>query len=308
MSQREDFETHRVEGLRVVHRTRVPPERVAQAIALHQESVARARDACLKWGPGSSVSRVLIRSGDGDLDMAVKGITWRGFGGALSDALHGSRARRALAASRRLGTAGLLSPEVLAIAARRRRGVVHESFTLTRFLHGFDPLPVALARLRERTARRRALLRAAGRAVGALHAAGFDHRDLKHSNLLVAADGRIAFLDLEALGRLAPLRWRRRVRALALLESFARDLYAWLPERERLCFLRAWLAAQADLAGREGDLVRAVRRESALRLARRAARPREAERHFPLAPRDVIPCTVADAVQPSGELARGSRT
>lgn len=300
------FAVRRLDDLHVAHATEIPAEVVAQAIALHRESFARGRDACLKWGPGSSVSHVRIRRGSGDLDLAVKWNPWRGFRGALADALHGSRARRALRASARLASAGLLAPEVLAVAERRRLGVVHESFLLTRFLRDADPLPVAMARLRERTARRRALLRALGEAIGTLHAAGLDHRDLKHSNLMVGPDRRIAFLDLEALGRLAPFDWRRRVRALGELESYARDLHGWLPGRERLCFLRAYLRAHPALAADEARLVRAAQREAERRVARWAGRTRSAERHFPLAPRDVNPCTVADAVASPGP-ARASR-
>jgi tRNA A-37 threonylcarbamoyl transferase component Bud32 len=289
------FATWRLDDLHVAHATEIPAE-----------SFARGRDACLKWGPGSSVSHVLIRTGAGDLDLAVKWIPWRGWRGALSDALHGSRARRALAASARLASSGLSAPEVLAVAERRSLGVVRESFLLTRFLRDADPLPVAMARVRERTARRRALLRALGEAIGALHAAGFDHRDLKHSNLMVGPDRRIAFLDLEALGHLAPFDWRRRARALGELESYARDLYGWLPGRERLCFLSAYLRAQPALVAHKEKLVRAAQREAERGVARWLGRTRPAERHFPLAPRDVNPCTVADAVAPPGS-ARGSR-
>jgi len=301
------FATRRLDDLHVAHATEIPAELVAQAIALHRESFARGRDACLKWGPGSSVSHVRIRSGESELDLAVKWNPWRGWGGALSDALHGSRARRALAASRRLAKTGLLQLEVLAVAERRRLGVVRESFLLTRFLRGADPLPVAMARVRERTARRRALLRALGEAIGALHAAGFDHRDLKHSNLMVDAQRRVAFLDLEVLGRLAPFRWRRRVRALGVLDSYARDLYSWLPERERLCFLRSYLRAEPALAAQKESLVRGAQREAERRVARWAESSRPAERHFPLAPRDADPCTAADAGAPPGS-ARDSRS
>lgn len=302
------FETRILGDLRVAHAPRVPAPIVARAIALHRENFDRGREACLHWGPGSSVSRVTIPSASGPLDMAVKWNPWRGWRGALSDALHGSRGRRAVAASRRLAATGLRQPEVLAFAERRRLGVVLESFLLTRFMEGADPLPVAMARLRGAAGPRRALARSLGELVGTLHASGLDHRDLKHSNLLVDAAGRIALLDLEALGRLAPLGWRRRVRALGLLEAFARDLYPWLPRSDRARFLCAYLRAQPELSGCARELVRDALRAARGRLARWAARERESPLHFPLAPRDASACRSADAgAGRVGEAVPGSR-
>ncbi len=297
----ERFETSVRAGLRILHRSGVPASVVAQAIALHRENFARGRDACLHWGPGSSVSHVLIRSAAGSLDMAVKWNPWRGWRGALSDGLHGSRARRALAGSRRVAAVPLLAPEVLAVAERRSAGALRESFLLTRFVAGADPLPVALARLRGRGRERRALARRLGETIGSMHAAGLDHRDLKHSNLLVDPSGRIALLDLEALGSLRPLAWRRRVRALGQLEAFAQDLYDWLPSSDRVRFLAGYLGLQPGLAARKRRLVRDVRRAALRRLERLSSRDRSSHRHFPLAPRDASPCTIADAVDGSGE-------
>jgi tRNA A-37 threonylcarbamoyl transferase component Bud32 len=291
------FETSVRAGLRILHRPDVPAAVVVQAIALHRENFARGRDACEHWGPGSSVSHVLIRSAAGSLDMAVKWNPWRGWRGALSDGLHGSRASRALTASRRVARVPLLAPEVLALAERRHSGVVRESFLLTRFVTGADPLPVALARLRSRRRERRLLARRLGSTIGSMHAAGLDHRDLKHSNLLVDASGRIALLDLDALGSLRPLAWRRRVRALGQLEAFAQDLYDWLPASDRARFLQGYLAEQPGLGARKRQLVRDVRRAALRRLERFSSRDRSSQRHFPLAPRDASPCTVADAVE-----------
>jgi tRNA A-37 threonylcarbamoyl transferase component Bud32 len=301
----ERFETSVVAGLRILHRPAVPASVVAQAIALHRENYARGREACEHWGPGSSVSHVLIRSSAGPLDLAVKWNPWRGWRGGLSDALHGSRARRALAASRRVAAVPLLQPEIVALAERRAAGVVRESFLLTRFESGADPLPVALARLRNAPSERRALARRLGETIGTLHAAGLDHPDLKHSNLLVDPAGQILLLDLDALGSLGPLAWRRRVRALAQLEAFSRDLYDWLPDSDRTRFLAGYLRMQPDLAAQRRRLWRDVRYAAARRLARLSSRDRSVPRHFPLAPRDANPCTVADAVEP-GWQPRGS--
>jgi len=306
MRGQERFETQRVGALRVAHLPVVPASIVAEAIARHRENFREGREACLHWGPGSSVSRVRIPGASGAFDLAVKWNPWRGWRGALSDALHGSRGRRAVAASHRLAPTGLRHPEVLAFAERRRFGAVRESFLLTRFMEGADPLPVAMARLRKENGPRRALAGAVGELVGALHAAGLDHRDLKHSNLLVDGAG-LALLDLEALGTLAPLAWRRRVRALGVLEAFARDLYPWLPKSDRARFLRGYLRAEPGVAPRERELVRDALRAAERRLARWARREREGARHFPLAPLDSDQCRAVDAACGSGEGGPGSQ-
>jgi hypothetical protein len=300
----ERFVSHRIGELQIAAARELPPAIAAQAIALHRANAERGRDACLKWGPGSSVSHVRIRSAAGEYDLAVKSNPWRGLRGALSDALHGSRAARALRGARRIAAAGLRQPQVLAIAERRAGGLVRESFLVTRYARGAEPLPVAMARLRDARDARRALLRRLGRAIGRLHAAGLDHGDLKHSNLLVDAQGEFAFLDLEALRELSPFAWRKRVRALGQLEAFARDLYPWLPERERVCFRAGYLRAQPELSARRGALFSAARSAGERRSARLAKRPRSAERHFPLAPRDTHPCTVADAAEGPADVGK----
>jgi tRNA A-37 threonylcarbamoyl transferase component Bud32 len=301
----ERFVSHRIGDLEIAALRELPPAIAAQAIALHRANAEKGRDACLKWGPGSSVSHVRIRSAGGEHDLAVKWNPWRGLRGALSDALHGSRAARARRGAERIAAAGLRQPQVLAVAERRAGGLVRESFLLTRFARGAEPLPVVMAHLRDERESRRALLRRLGEAIGALHASGLDHRDLKHSNLLVDAQGEVAFLDLEALGELSPFAWRRRARALGELEAFARDLYPWLPARERLCFGAGYLRAQPELRARRRALLSAARRAADRRSARMAKRPRPAERHFPLAPRDTHPCTVADAVEGPAAVGKG---
>lgn len=90
----------------------------------------------------------LFEIGGEPLDLAVKWSHWRGWRAALSDRLRGSRAVRAVAGAARLAPVGLRQPESLAIAERRRLGLVWESFLITGFLEGSQPLPAAMPELR----------------------------------------------------------------------------------------------------------------------------------------------------------------
>lgn len=283
------FATARIGGLRLAHRVDLDARLLARAIELHRANAAIGSEACEHWGEASSVSRVQVGEGEAALDMAVKWNHWRGWRGALSDRLHGSRARRAVAGAKRIAEIGLDPPETLAWAELRRGGVVVESFLLTRFLAGSDPLPAAMPEIRRDPPRRRRLAFALGELIGRLHAAGVDHSDLKHSNLLVAGDDRYVLLDLDSL--IPPRRpnWRRRVRALGQLEAYAVDLYPWLPRTDRLRFLTAYLRHQPQLAPRRRELVDAVRVWVERRLASWALKDRSTHVHFPLAPRKPKP-------------------
>jgi hypothetical protein len=284
-TRRRSFLEASAAGLRVVHRDDLDPRVAARAIARHRENAARKSKGCEAYGPASSVSRVALSDRTRTLDLAVKWNHWRGLRGALSDLFNGSRAERARMGAERLRAAGIPHPETLAIAERRRLGLVAESFLITRFIDGAEPLPVALHELRGDPRARRALAFAVGDAIGTLHAAGLDHSDLKHSNLLVMPDRRVALLDLDSLARPRRPRWRRRVRALGQLEAFASDLYPWLPRTDRARFLSAYLRREPALREHRRELVRCVRVWVERRLARWAGEDRQAAIRYPLAPR-----------------------
>jgi len=272
-------------GLAIEHRPDVSAELVADAIARHQAHDRLGREACEKWGPGSSVSRVELAGDGGPRALAVKLQRWRGLRGALSDAWHGSRAVRARAGLARLTPTGIDSPALVAIAERRRAGVVIESFVLSEFRADALPLPVALARDGLGWRGRRRLLAAVGDLVGRLHAMGIDHPDLKPSNLLVGADGELALLDLDALMPPRRLSFRRRVRALGQLEAYARDLHPWLGRADRARVLRAYLAHAPALRGERRRLVREAGAWAQRRIDRWSRRDRGERRAYPLAPR-----------------------
>ena len=86
-------------------------------------------------------------------------------------------------------------------------------------------------------------MRQLARQVRRLHDAGFDHRDLKFANLLVAADpadARIWFLDLDGVRVWRSLPRRRAVQNLARINvsSLVVDLVS---DSDRLRFLKWYL-------------------------------------------------------------------
>jgi hypothetical protein len=299
------FASSRAGGLRILHRSDLAPEHVLRAIEAHRRNAERGREFCEHWGPSSSVSRVLLRSERGDLDLAVKWNHARGARASVTEWLRGSRAARAVTGSERLRPLGIAHPETVAIAERRRPGRVIESYLITRFLAGATPLPALMPQLFAAPSRRRAVAFEIGRVVGALHAAGLDHADLKHSNLLVTADDRIALLDLDSLVPPRRPTWRRRVRALGQLEAYASDLYPDLPRSDRARVLRGYFEREPALRARRRELVRDVRCWVAERLARWQGRDRALHIYYPLAPRAPLAATLVDLRAPlHGEEAR----
>jgi len=289
-----DFVRSRAGGLRILHRPDLAPEHVVRAIEAHRHNADRGREFCEHWGPASSVSRVVLRREQGDLDLAVKWNHPRGARRAASEWLLGSRAARALAGALRLADLGIAHPETWAVAERRRPGRVVESFQLTGFVAGSRPLPAAMPELAAAPRRRRAVAFEVGRLLGTLHAAGLDHRDLKHSNLLVGPDDRVALLDLDSLEPPRRPRWRHRVRALGQLEAYASDLYPELPRSDRARVLCAYLERVPSLAPRRRALVDDVRRWVERRLAHWQGRDRAFHIYYPLAPRPPLDPTLVD--------------
>jgi serine/threonine protein kinase len=146
---------------------------------------------------------------------------------------------------------------------------------------------------------------ALGRVLGALHAAGLDHGDLKHSNLLVTHDDGIALLDLDSLVPPRRPTWRRRVRALGQLEAYTCDLYPEVPKTDRARFLHAYFEREPSWRDRRRALLADVRAWVTSRLARWEGRDRELHIYYPLAPRPPLAPTVVD-VRGSGRASCAS--
>jgi tRNA A-37 threonylcarbamoyl transferase component Bud32 len=216
-------------------------------------SGVEARDllALVEAGGGelkSSAASSVVRARLGADEVVVKRFRWRGLRRALGEKLYGSRVARSLEGAARVRALGLSTPAVVAVAERRSLGLVREGVLVTRFLGEARSLPEELRRLDGAPRRARRIASSLGRAIGALHAAGVHHPDLKASNLLVLPDLSIAFVDLDCLVPPRPLSWERRVRALGQLEAYARYLAPWVCGSTRAAFLAAY-ARTTDLRG-----------------------------------------------------------
>jgi len=168
------------------------------------------------------------------------------------------RAARAFAQARALAAAGLATPEALAVLPLGRASVL-----LTRYVdapHPWEHLGAGGTSAE--------LVAALARDLARLHAAGFRHRDLKASNLLVrrARGGlEIVCTDLDGLARPAVLTERTRLRDLARLSMSFESAAA------RAAGVRA--GAWPELARRYLEALRGTASE-ARELARLLARTR----------------------------------
>jgi len=147
--------------------------------------------------------------------LAAKREAPRGWRRSL--AALGARELRSAQAFRRahaLLGCGLATPEPLAVLARRELGDC-EAVLLTRYVEGRGPWEHLRA-----GGGLDALIAALARELARLHAAGFRHRDLKVSNLLVtgsATEPRIVWTDLDGLRRIGSVPPLLRARDLARL-------------------------------------------------------------------------------------------
>ncbi|MCW5553379.1 MAG: hypothetical protein KIS67_14610 [Verrucomicrobiae bacterium] len=168
-------------------------------------------------------------------EVVVKRFAPHGFVKTIKWSLRVAPALRAFHLARQIATLGFLTPATIAAGERRVWGLLRESFLLTRFIAGANPLHQVNATCTDRQ-RRVGIVCGLARLYAALHDEGFFHHDPSQSNFLVVPqpDGRdaIALIDLDGLRRRRKMNLSNSVRDLQRLLRRGR-----IPRRERAWFI-----------------------------------------------------------------------
>jgi len=204
----------------------------ARRVLNDPDGFLKTRATILKPGRTSTVGKA-----DG---LVLKRFNFRKVENLLKDLFRRSRARRAFLKAYHLELAGVPTARCVAVSSRRACGVLLRSYLLMEEIVGAVDLGT---HLRTNGKPSLALAVQAGRLIARLHDQGFSHRDLKESNLLVAADGRIYLLDLDSLYFVDQVSEWRGATDLARLARGV-EKYPALKARHRIVFLLAYCHAR----------------------------------------------------------------
>jgi len=165
-----------------------------------------SRAQILKPGRSSTVGKA-----DG---LVLKRFNFRKLENLAKDLFRPSRARRAFRAAYHLELLGVPTARPIAVADRRICGVLARSYLLMEEIAGAVDLGKLL---RDGWAPEPAVVREAALLIAKLHEEGFSHRDLKESNLMLGAGGKLYILDLDGLRFMQEMTDRRAGLDLARL-------------------------------------------------------------------------------------------
>jgi len=168
-----------------------------------------SRAEILKPGRSATVGKA-----DG---LVLKRYNLRKLVNLLKDLCRPSKARRAYQKAYHLELAGVPTARPLATADRRVLGLLLRSYLLMEEIAGAQHLG-------QRRGDARHAARAAATLVAKLHNEGFQHRDLKETNLVFDANGRLFLIDLEGLEFVGKVSQERAARDLSRLARAAESL------------------------------------------------------------------------------------
>ena len=180
---------------------------------------ARLREPSLYFGNYSlaTIARVPAPS-PGAPSLVLRRLNYGRVRHRLKDFFRPSRAQRAFTMGLSLERAGVATPRALAAAEVRRLRWPTKAYLITEEVANARTLCALRAEFR--TVPRQLILRLA-ELLGRMHDAGFSHRDLKHSNILIDSNLDPFLIDLDGVRRYPNLSAERAIRDLAV---FGREL------------------------------------------------------------------------------------
>jgi len=218
-----EFEPRRLGGLRwQVRRPMLSAE--GESVLGDPDGFLAAKAQLLKSGRSATIGRAH--------GLVLKRYNLRKWLNLLKDLFRPSKARRAYRRSYHLELAGIPTARPIATADRRVLGLLWKSYLLMEGIPGGRHLGQWQGDSRHGA-------RVLAELIARLHNEGFSHRDLKETNLVFDAAGRVFLIDMEGLNHLGAVPLGRAALDLARLARAA----AQLPRHsraERFLFLRVY--------------------------------------------------------------------
>ena len=214
----EPFRQARGRNYKAVADADLPPDELARAVESPESPLEAPTTSVVKRGRSALIVKAAFRLCDGETRAAYKRFGSKNWLRRLSRGLQASRVVRNFRLGHKLLRFGVATPRPLLAVSPRWRVFLRPAFLATQWIEGALPIDAFLRTLAGMPAgRQRAILRetahGVGRLVGALHAHGFAHRDLKATNLLVRErQGRIEVFVIDLDGASTPWFLTRRTR------------------------------------------------------------------------------------------------
>jgi tRNA A-37 threonylcarbamoyl transferase component Bud32 len=234
----------------------------------------RYRLTTIRSSKFARVYKLTVRFDNVDKGVYFKQYLCRSIWDFIKDFVRAGRAERAFKAAEMLGENGFDVPAIIAMG-KSRYGLCHTTnFLVTLEIEDakqiYQFIPDRLQNLtKQQLQGKRELIRAFGRTVGKMHAAGIFHGDLRLGNILARQEKnrwRFFFLDNERTKKFQRLPERLRLKNLVQVNMFE----PWAASNtDRMRFFREYWAQNEKAKTKKTDLIEKVLKKTHRRLRKK---------------------------------------